>query len=185
MDLAKESYRLTPRVCAVLLILGSCAHRTPAGRTRAAVSPGPAARITPAKESPKAPATVTVPQERKVTLQEVVPRKEPTKTEQIITLVREGYLVDEAKGALVFSKARPKGFAGSGLYEDAILLGRLRRTLKETGGIPDSLLAMATVRDARAFLKIDDALPAPSAARAIDAALRTPGVNSVQVRIAG
>ncbi|HEY5769120.1 MAG TPA: hypothetical protein VIS71_04670 [Terrimicrobium sp.] len=120
-----------------------------------------------------------------MTLQEVVPRKEPTKTEQIITLVREGYLVDEAKGALVFSKARPKGFAGSGLYEDAILLGRLRRTLKETGGIPDSLLAMATVRDARAFLKIDDALPAPSAARAIDAALRTPGVNSVQVRIAG
>ena len=77
------------------------------------------------------------------------------------------------------------GVSGSGLYEDAILLGRLRRALKETDGIPDSLPAMATVRDARAFLKIDDTLPAPSAARAIDAALRTPGVNSVQARIAG
>jgi hypothetical protein len=66
-----------------------------------------------------------------------------------------------------------------------MLLGRLRRTLKETDGIPDSLSATATVRDAKAFLKIDDTLPAPTAARAIDAALRTPGVNAVQARIAG
>ena len=32
MDLAKESYRLTRRACAALLILSSCAHRTPPGR---------------------------------------------------------------------------------------------------------------------------------------------------------
>ena len=185
MDLAKESYCLTRCACAVLLILSSCAHRTPARRTEAAVSRASVALSTTAKESPKAPAAAVVRTEGGPTLHAAVPRREPTKTEQIITLVREGYLVDEAKGALVFSKARPTRTIGSGLYEDAILLGRLRRTLKETGGIPESLPAMATVRDARAFLKIDDALPASSAARAIDAALRTPGVNSVQVRIAG
>jgi hypothetical protein len=116
---------------------------------------------------------------------QALPKKEPTKAEQIINLVREGYLVDDAKGALVFWKTGPAGTLGSGLYEDAILLGRLRRTLKETDGIPDSLSATATVRDAKAFLKIDDTLPAPTAARAIDAALRTPGVNAVQARIAG
>ena len=184
MDLAKESYRLMRRACAALLILSSCAHRTPPGRAEAGVSPGSAALIATAEGSHKAPAAITVPQERRATLQAAVPRKEPTKAEQIIALVREGYFVDEVKGALVFSRARPTGVSGSGLYEDAILLGRLRRALKETG-IPDSLSAMATVRDARAFLKIDDTLPAPCAARAIDAALRTPGVNSVQARIAG
>ena len=186
MDLAKESYRLTRRACAALLILSSCAHRTPPGRRgEAGVSPGSAALIATAEGSHKTPAAIAAPQERRATLQAAVPKKEPTKAEQIIALVREGYFVDEAKGALVFSRARPTGVSGSGLYEDAILLGRLRRALKETDGIPDSLPAMATVRDARAFLKIDDTLPAPSAARAIDAALRTPGVNSVQARIAG
>ena len=184
MDLAKESYRLARRAGAAVLILSSCAQRTPPGRTQAA-SPGPAAITTTAKGSPKTPAAIAVPTERRATLQAAVPRKEPTKTEQIITLVREGYLVDEAKGALVFSKTRPTGVLGSGLYEDAILLGRLRRTLKETDGIPDSLSATATVRDAKAFLNIDDTLPAPTAARAIDAALRTRGVNAVQARIAG
>jgi hypothetical protein len=185
MDLAKESYRLARRGCAAMLILSSCAHRTPPGRTESAAAPGPASIATTAQTPPKAHAEVATPIERRTTLQALVPRTAPTKAEQIITLVREGYLVDETKGALVFSKARPTGVLGSGLYEDAILLGRLRRALKETDGIPDSLLATATVRDAKAFLKIDDALPAPAAARAIDAALRTPGVNAVQARIAG
>jgi hypothetical protein len=183
MDLAKDSYRLARRACAAVLILSSCAHRPPSGRTESPVLPGPAA-ITTTAQAPKSRAAAAAPIERRTTLQ-ALPKKEPTKAEQIITLVREGYLVDEAKGALVFSKTRPTGALGSGLYEDAILLGRLRRTLKETDGIPDSLSATATVRDAKAFLKIDDTLPAPTAARAIDAALRTPGVNAVQARIAG
>jgi hypothetical protein len=184
MDLAKESYRLARRACAAVLILSSCAHRPPSGRTESTVLPSPAAITATAQESPKSGLAAAAPIERRTTLQ-ALPKKEPTKAEQIITLVREGYLVDEAKGALVFWKTRPTGALGSGLYEDAILLGRLRRTLKETDGIPDSLSATATVRDAKAFLKIDDTLPAPTAARAIDAALRTPGVNAVQARIAG
>jgi hypothetical protein len=184
MDLAKESYRLARLAWAAVLILSSCAQRAPSRRTESTVSAGPAAITRTAPRSPKSRAAAAAPVERRTTLQ-ALPKKEPTKAEQIITLVREGYLVDESKGALVFSKTRPTGALGAGLYEDAILLGRLRRTLKETDGIPDSLSATATVRDAKAFLKIDDTLPAPAAARAIDAALRTPGVNAVQVRIAG
>ena len=93
--------------------------------------------------------------------------------------------MDEAKGMLLFSKAGKPKDAGSGLFEDAILLGRLRRALKEAVGIPESVYESATVRGAKAVLNIDDTLPAPTAARAIDAALRTPGVNAVQARIAG
>jgi len=114
-----------------------------------------------------------------------VPKTQPTKAERIITLVREGYLVDETGGALVFSKSGLARLSRSGLYEDAILLGRLRRTLKEAEGIPDSVADTATVRDARAFLRIDVTLPASTAARVIDAALRTPGIIAVQAWIAG
>jgi hypothetical protein len=179
-----ESYRLARRACAAVLILSSCAHRAPSRRTESTVSAGPAAVTTTAQRAPKSRAAAAAPVERRTTLQ-ALPKREPTKAEQIITLVREGYLVDEAKGALLFWKTKPTGASGSGLYEDAILLGRLRRALKETDGIPDSLSATATVRDAKAFLKIDDTLPAQTAARAIDAALQTPGVNAVQARIAG
>jgi hypothetical protein len=184
MDLAKESYRLARPACTAALILSSCAHRALPGRTESTVSPRPAAITATAQGSHRSRAAAAAPTERRTMLQ-ALPKKEPTKAEQIINLVREGYLVDDAKGALVFWKTGPAGTLGSGLYEDAILLGRLRRTLKETDGIPDSLSATATVRDAKAFLKIDDTLPAPTAARAIDAALRTPGVNAVQARIAG
>jgi hypothetical protein len=184
MDLAKESRRPARWTFAAVLVLSSCVHREPLGRRESAVSAVPPV-ITATAQPPKAPAATASQIERRSTLQALVPKAAPTRAEQIITLVREGYLVDEAKGALVFSKSRPAGVLGSGLYEDAILLGRLRRTLKETTGIPDTLSATATVRDAKAFLNIDDTLPAPIAARAIDAALRTPGVNAVQARIAG
>jgi hypothetical protein len=184
MDLAKGTRQLARWTCATMLVLSSCAHQTPPGQTKSAVPAGPPA-IAAVDQPPKSPTAVAAPVERRATLQALVPKAAPTRAEQIITLVREGYLVDETKGALVFSKSRPAGVLGSGLYEDAILLGRLRRTLKETNGIPDTLCATATVRDARAFLTIDDTLPAPVAARAIDAALRTPGVSAVQARIAG
>jgi len=57
----------------------------------------------------------------------------------------------------------------------------LRRALKETAGVPESVSAGATVRDARASLEIDS-LPAVTAASAIDAGLRTPGIIAVEAR---
>jgi len=112
----------------------------------------------------------------------MAPKPQPSKAEQIIGLVRGGRLVDQGDGALVFSKSGLTRSSRSGLYEDAILLARLRRSLKETAGVPESVSANATVRDARAFLEIDDSLLPATAARAIDAGLRTPGIIAVQAR---
>jgi hypothetical protein len=119
--------------------------------------------------------------ERSVLAPSVAPKPQPSKAEQIIGLVRGGRLVDQGDAALVFSKSGLTRSSMSGLYEDAILLARLRRALKETYGVPDSVSAGATVRDARASLEIDS-LPAATAASAIDAGLRTPGIIAVEAR---
>ena len=188
MDLDKNGGRLAVRAacaCAALLIQTSCAERTPFENSPRAMIRRPVSTANAAKEPSRTLAPRPVATERKAKLQSIAPKRELSKAEQIITLVREGYFVGEARGAFMFSKTRPSSVPGSGLYEDAILLGRLRYALKETAGIPDSLSATATVRDAKAFLTIDDALSASEAARAIDAALRTPGVNAVQARISG
>jgi hypothetical protein len=187
MVLAKEGCKSARQIaftCVILIFLTSCAHRLARGRAASAVSAGPS--ITKAApQRLKVAATTQAPEESKPTLRSIVPKRAPTRAEQIIQLVREGYLTDEPKGALVFSKAGMTRDPASALYEDAILLGRLRRALKEAKGIPDSVSATATIRDAKAVLNIDETLPAPTAARAIDAALRTQGINAVQARIAG
>ena len=188
MDVKKEDCRLAlraARACTALLILASCAERTPSASSARGMIGRSASTADAVKEPARTPAPSATTTERRAKLQTIVPKRELTKAEQIITLVREGYFVGEARGAFTFSKSRRAGVPGSGLYEDAILLGRLRNALKETAGIPDSLSASATVRDAKAFLTIDDSLSASEAARAIDAALRTPGLNAVQTRISG
>jgi hypothetical protein len=119
--------------------------------------------------------------ERSVAPQTVAATPPPSKSEQIIGLVRGGRLVNQGDGALVFSKSGLTRSSRSGLYEDAILLARLRRSLKETAGVPESISAGATVRDAKAFLEIES-LPAMTAASAIDAGLRTPGIIAVEAR---
>lgn len=183
MELVKLARRSAFTYAAALIV--SCAHRVPSTGAAAAAAPRPGPITTTARVPAKTTAAVPSPPERRATLQSRVPRTEPTRAEQIIILVREGYLVGESKGALVFSKARAAKVLATGLYEDAILLGRLRRALKDADGIPDSVFATVTVRDAKAFLSLEETVPASTAARAIDAALRTPGINSVQVRIAG
>jgi hypothetical protein len=167
--------------CAVALSLSSCAHRT--ATSSAATGTPPAPEV--ASSQPRRP-SAPVPSERKPSLQAIPPpRTQPSKAEQIIALVREGRLVNESQGALVFSKSGLTRSSRSGLYEDAILLARLRRTLKETAGIPESVSNAATVRDARAYLAIESTLPASTAASAIDAGLRTPGIIAVQARVGG
>jgi hypothetical protein len=183
MDFAKQelrSARRTALACAVAIFLSSCAHRTATSITS---SGPPAAPDTTAPEPRRRPAPA--PSERRASLQTIVPKTQPSKADQIIALVREGHLVSEARDALVFSKSGLTRSSRSGLYEDAVLLARLRRTLKETASIPESLSAAATVRNAEAFIAIEDTLPASTAASAIDASLRTPGIIAVQARIEG
>lgn len=169
--------RIVALSCVVAISLSSCAHRTASSVAATATPPAPE---TPGPQ-PRKPAA-PVPRETKPSLQPLPPRKQPSKAEQIIALVREGRLVNESQGVLVFSKSGLTRSSRSGLYEDAILLARLRRTLKETAGIPEALSASATVRDARAYLAIEYTLSASTAASAIDAGLRTPGIIAVQVR---
>lgn len=183
MELAKQAYRWswkTTLASAVALTLSSCAQRT---ATSIATPATPAAPDTAAIEPRRKP--TPPPSERRAPLQTIVSKTQPSKAEQIIALVREGQLVNETQGALVFSKFGLTRSSRSGLYEDAILLARLRQTLKETAGIPDTLSAAATVRDAKAFMAIESTLPASTAASAIDAGLRTPGIVAVQARIGG
>jgi hypothetical protein len=162
--------------CSVVTFLSSCADRTSSSTTR---SVGASIRPPATTRERKAPPPE---RERSVPPPSMAPKPQPSKAEQIIGLVRGGRLVDQGDGALVFSKSGLTRSSRSGLYEDAILLARLRRSLKETAGVPESVSANATVRDARAFLEIDDSLPPATAARAIDAGLRTPGIIAVQAR---
>ena len=177
MDFLRHESGLAALACAVALT--ACAHRagTPIAATTTAPPAPQMADTNQRKPAPPAP------RETRASLETIPSRAQPSKTEQIVGLVRGGYLVSQDEGALVFSKSGLTRSSRSGLYEDAILLARLRRMLKETAGIPEAIPASATVRDARAYLSIDDGLSASAAASAIDAGLRTPGIIAVQVRV--
>jgi hypothetical protein len=182
MDFLRHESRLACLAAlACALALNACAHRP--GTSIAATETTPPAPHIPDVDHRKP--TPPVPRERRASLQTIPSRTQPSKTEQIVALVRGGYLVSQDQGALVFSKSGLTRSSRSGLYEDAILLARLRRTLKEIAGLPEAISASATVRDARAYLSIEDGLSASTAASAIDAGLRTPGIIAVQARVEG
>ncbi len=108
---------------------------------------------------------------------------EPTRAEKIIRLVQNGGLIQADRSTLVFSKFRTMPATPSGLYEDAITLGRLRRQLKHVRGLPADIPGSATVREARVYLILEDGVGIVPAAGAIDAALKTQGVTAVHARI--
>ncbi len=110
--------------------------------------------------------------------------KTTSRTEQITQLVRAGTLIETGKGSLVFCLSRTPRNSPVGLFEDAIVLSRLRGQLKKVPGLPDSVGGAATVQSARAYLKLNDQITAELAARAIDAALKTDGVTVVHVTTA-
>jgi hypothetical protein len=135
----------------------------------ASVSPVvPAARVTPSTPTPPRLSAET-------------PPAPPSRAEQIRRLVRTGVLVEADRDSLVFSTSRTIQTAPGGLFEDAIVLNRLRGQLKKIPGLPESVAGTATVQGARAHLRIDTNLSAELAARAIEAALSTDGVEVVQV----
>jgi hypothetical protein len=107
-----------------------------------------------------------------------------SRSEQITRLVRAGALVEADKECLVFSVTPTQKPAPGGLFEDAIVLNRLRGQLKKISGLPESVAGTATVQGARAYLKINDAITAELAARAIESALKTDGVAVVHVTTA-
>ncbi len=140
------------------------------------------------------PAPVATTPERKVE-RTLVPRpislvaQDPTvkaasRTEEISQFVRAGTLIETGKESLVFCLSGTPRHSPGGLFEDAIVLSRLRGQLKKVPGLPDSVRGTATVQSAKAYLKLTDQIGAEIAARAIDAALRTDGVTVVHVTTA-
>jgi len=156
-----------PAVLATAWLLTSCATRPPEHPVEAA--PIPIALKPPGEEkSEPHPAPRPV---------------EPTRAEKIIRLVQDGGLIQADRNTLVFSKFRKPPDSQAGLYEDAIMLDRLRRQLKQVKALPDAVLSSATIHDARAYLVLDDTIAIVPAAGAIDAALKTSGVSAVHARI--
>jgi hypothetical protein len=169
------------------ILLGACASHSPQQAETAtaltpatkgektAVTPRPVlSRIfTPVAHSPS-PEDISA---------AVPPAKEPTRAEKIARLVRRGSLIQADGNILVFSRDNARPAAPSGMYEDAIILGQLRRQLKQVRNLPDSIYASATVNNARAFLVIDGDIPCAPAADAINAALKADGVTTVQARL--
>ncbi len=147
MDFLRHESRpawLAALACAVAL--NACAHRPGTSIAATETTPPAPQQISDVDRRKPAP---PAPRERKASWQTIPSRTQPSKTEQIVALVRGGYLVSQDQGALLFSKSGLTRSSRSGLYEDAILLARLRRTLKETAGLPEAISASATVRDAR------------------------------------
>lgn len=107
-----------------------------------------------------------------------------SRSEEISQLVRAGTLIETGKESLVFCLSRPPRNSPGGLFEDAIVLNRLRGQLKKVPGLPDSVRGTATVQSAKAYLKLTDPISTDLAARAIDAALKTDGVTVVHVTTA-
>lgn len=157
-----------------LALLCSCAS------PRQAPPPAAAATIPPDLKTKRPPATRPV----SVAPEGSAAGISPTRAEEITQLVKAGNLVETGRDCLIFSLARAPRNSPGGLFEDAIVLSRLRGQLKKISGLPDTVAGTATVQGARAYLKLGDQITAELAARAIDSALKTNGVSIVHVTTA-
>lgn len=181
----KTLIRSAPAILAALW-LPSCAQRPgPAAvsaEPAAAAPTGEATIFPPAKSRSVRSVSLSGPPEKDVTPAVAAPPA-PSPSEQIASLVRNGSLIETGRGLLVFSRAKAKPKSEAGLYEDAILLAGLRRQLMAAGGLPPSIAASATIHASEAFLKLDPDYSPEICAKAIDAALKTAGVTTVNARL--
>lgn len=151
-----------------LVIFSSCAHRTASSTAATALPPGG----TPTKVSNTG------------TYRSISSAAPGEAADRIISLVETGRLVQSGDSFLIFARnrtARPAQAAS--LYEDAIVLARLRGTLKTVPGIPHSSFREATVHNGGAIIPIKDTLPASTTADIVDTALTVDQVRSVRINL--
>lgn len=118
--------------------------------------------------NPKGPAYIATPRD--------------SRQDQIISLVRNGELAESSRGVMVFAKpGKGKKEPSPSLFEEAIVLNRLRSKLKTIPNLPEFVCSGATVRDSGAFLRLDQNMSASTVATIIDMALTTGGIRYVQV----
>ncbi len=104
--------------------------------------------------------------------------------DRIVSLVEGGRLVQSGDSFLVFARHRSaKPMPSPSLYEDAVVLARLRGTLKTVPGIPNSSFREATMHNGGAIIPIKDTLPASTTADIVDTALTVDQVRSVRINL--
>ena len=166
-------------IATVQLLLISCTQKEAAAPTVSSAIEGQARMVSRQYDRPaRGPAVIVPPAPKPKRAPEV--RSAPRK-EDLRRFVSLGTLSAKSEDSLIFSKPDSGERASSGLFEDAILLARLRRQLKQDADVPEFIRATANVHNAVAYLRIDD-VPAKTAGRAIDSALGTRGIVAVSVR---
>lgn len=169
-----------------LSLLSSCSHKDKTAPATVAAVPAPVSGthvLNPAKTRGVTPVSLEAPllaTTEPYHMPTVTPP--PTKAEQISSLLTTGTLVESKRSTLVFARTRPVKKTTSSMYADAILLGKVRRSLA-SAKLPGDFPVTATVSDAVACLKLDASRSAEISARAIDAVLKTPGIAAVEVRL--
>jgi len=105
-------------------------------------------------------------------------------SDRIVSLVETGKLVQSGDSFLIFARQRSaRPTPTPSLYEDAVVLARLRGTLKSVPGIPHSSFREATVHNGGAIIPIKDTLPASTTADIVDTALTVDQVRSVRINL--
>ena len=166
--------------------LSSCAHREKTPMTALPAEPVPGTHVlNPAKARGVTPVSLEAPliattEPYHNSFEE--PRPRPTKAEQIASLVNNGTLLESKRDVMIFARTKSTKKPPSSLYADAILLGKVRRNLAEAR-MPGDFPLIVTVSDAVACLKLEAERDAQTSAKAIDAALRTPGIAAVEIRL--
>lgn len=172
-------------VWAMVLLLSACASHTGVERVAGVAGQNvPVKKAQPVQGAAKPFRTVSL----KPAVEEKIDGKpimtiDLTKSQQIALLVHNGILVEGSDSLLFFVRSRSVLSSPSALFEDAVTLANLRVRLKDVKDLPDCIASTATVRDATAFLKLEEDLPVTAGANAIEAALKAKGIVAVRARI--
>lgn len=171
------------------VLLCSCSHREKVARATPVVLPAEPVTgtnvLNPAKTRGVTPASLEAPliaTTEPYHTPRLTPQQLPTKEEQIVAMVNSGTLVESRRGVMLFARTKPVKKTSSSMYEDAILLGKVRRSLSSVR-LPGDFPILATVADGVASLKMDGERNAEISAKAIDAVLKTSGIAAVEVRL--
>lgn len=159
---------------------------TPFAQTSA--NPQPKPQPTPTPKPRLRPTPVATPVPTPTPVLPPAPRPTPPRTAEtergqaLSAFLQNGHLLKGEDNALIFVRNEETDAAPSGLFEDAIILGRLRSRLNQVPGLSEKISETATVKEATADLTVSGDLPSPTIARVIDAALATQGIARVRLR---
>ena len=187
----EAGWKISVPVLAVAAIFTGCSTKpppppsAPAAAAVAHVHPASLASATTTDETARSYASgdqpAVIPPANPKGSSYVPPARDP-RQEQIVSLVRNGELAESGRGVLVFAKpGKGKKEPSASLFEEAIVLNRLRSKLKSIPNLPESVCSGATIRDSGAYLRLNQNMNASTVATIIDTALATSGIRYVQV----